>query len=438
MKRELNNTSIVNYFKERLKNIKFINPSDYTKIERWLDSLCDHNKKRYEKARIAGDMWKFFIKNSLEAITPNLRGYDELCRYFDDYAEYENLLFALDKNYRDHTIHSIWVMLLGFYLKGKCAQFKNMVYEISKFREGDDSDVKKTNEIIKESEDLLWCLISLTHDLGYPIEKTRKASDRMSKMIQNFGFLNLQGLDYSFKIVHQTAISELLDILSSSVFWIDKGWGKIGYWSGRRADFAKSFERLDHGIMSAYLLLMYLDWICDTTNLLRGIEETGFTEHSFAANLAIIKHLLHAISAHTNKNIHTDLLNSMDSLLFLSDELEEFSRYSRSLRTNEWIEVNCRTEVQFTANSFKINYTFDNQDIGTDIESFFEEKVRKIHWRFELNPAGITKISIICKDVRKADPLVYEYQKSLTKTVVRTPHGNYTDVLQFLKKRPTL
>ena len=116
MKRELREDAIVDFFKNELRNMEFIDPKDYIDIESLLDSLCDHNKERYEKALTAKDIWKFFIEKSLRAFTDNLRGYDELCRYFDDYIEYENLLFALDKNYRDHTIHSVWVMLLGFYL----------------------------------------------------------------------------------------------------------------------------------------------------------------------------------------------------------------------------------------------------------------------------------------------------------------------------------
>ncbi|MCK4731252.1 MAG: hypothetical protein KAT65_02235 [Methanophagales archaeon] len=431
MKRELREDAIVDFFKNELRNMEFIDLSDSTQIESWLDSLCDRDKKRYEKALTANDIWKFFIEKSLRAITDNLRGYDELCRYFDDYIEYENLLFALDENYRDHAIHSIWVMLLGFYLRGNCTPFKNFDYHLPEYSPEVQDDILETKKIIKKFENPLWCLIALTHDLGYPIEKTRKANAIMAKMIDNFGFLSQKDFDYSFTIVHQTAINELLNLISSSIVWISKGHYKIGYDSGLRVDYAKSFERLDHGVMSAYLLQMYLDWICDSMNIMRGVGEAALIGNEGAAKKTMIITLLEAISSHTNKNRYTYELNTMDSLLFISDELEEFSRYSRSLKTNDWININCRTEVQWTKNSFGMNYTFDNRDIGDDIESFFKEKVRKTHNRFELNSKRIKKLTITCSDVRKAEPVDFKYEKTLSGTIVKTPEKSYTNILDF-------
>ncbi len=428
---ELREGAIVDFFKKELKNMKFIPSSDHNDIESWLDSLCDENKNRYEKALTARDIWEFFIKKSLQAITNNHRGYDELCRYFNDYIEYENLLFALDENYRDHAIHSVWVMLLGFYLRGNCTPFKNFDYHLPEISPEVRGDILETKKIIKKYENPLWCLIALTHDLGYPIEKTRKANAIMAKMIANFGFLRQNDFDYNFTIVHQTAINELLNIISSAVTWKPEGGYQVGRRVGTRVDMAKSFERLDHGIMSAYLLQMYLDWICDSMNIMHGVGEAALIGNEGAAKKTMIITLLEAISSHTNKNRYTYELNTMDSLLFISDELEEFSRYSRSLETSNWINVNCRTEVQWTKNSFGMNYTFDNRDIGDDIESFFKEKVRKTHNRFELNSKRIKKLTITCSDVRKAEPVDFKYEKTLSGTIVKTPEKSYTNILDF-------
>ncbi|MCK4732148.1 MAG: hypothetical protein KAT65_06775 [Methanophagales archaeon] len=437
MKRELREDAIVDFFKKELGNMEFIDPKNHLYIESLLDSLCDHTKERYEKALTANAIWKFFIEKSLRAFTDNLRGYDELCRYFDDYIEYENLLFALDKNYRDHTIHSVWVMLLGFYLKENCAVFENINYVIGNLQK-DDDNLQKTIEIIKKFENPLWCLIALTHDLGYPIEKTRKANAIMAKMITNFGFLRQNDFDYNFTIVHQTAINELLNIISSAVTWKPEGGYQVGRRVGTRVDMAKSFERLDHGIMSAYLLQMYIDWICGTMDIWQGLGNISSTSHETAAEKTMVITLLGAISAHTNRYSYSHRLNNMDSLLFISDELEEFSRYSRSLETSNWINVNCRTEVQWTKNSFGMNYIFDNRDIGDDIESFFEEKVRKIQNRFELNPKRITKLSITCSDVRKAKPVDFKYEKTLSGTIVKTPEKSFTNILDYFMEKPDL
>ena len=79
----------------------------------------------------------------------------------------------------------------------------------------------------------------------------------------------------------------------------------MGYDSGIRVDYAKSFERLDHGVMSAYLLQMYLDWICDSMNIMHGVGEAALIGNEGAAKKTMIITLLEAISSHTNKNMYT-------------------------------------------------------------------------------------------------------------------------------------
>ena len=432
---ELREDAIVDFFEKELKNMKFIPPSDHKDIESWLDSLCDNSKKRYEKALTARDIWKFFIKKSLQAITNNHRGYDELCRYFNDYIEYENLLFALDENYRDHAIHSVWVMLLGFYLREKCTAFREIDYYITYKHNHPkaQNDVVETKKIIKKYEKPLWCLIALTHDLGYPIQKTKKANAIMAKMIANFGFLRQRDFDYNFTIVQQPALNELLKILAASIVWTDEGY-QIGYQSGVCVDYAKSFERLDHGIMSAYLLLLHLDWICDTMRMIRGVEEPS-KDYEKAAQQTMIITLLDAISSHTNKNKYTDNLNTMSSLLFISDELEEFSRYSQSSKKKDWINTKCRTNVRCTKNSIKMEYILDTPDIDDDIESLFREKVNKIYNRFEFKSEKIKKLSIICKDMRTSEEPKLEYVKTASEQFLKIDgkrYNNNTEILEFL------
>lgn len=441
MLRELREDAIVDFFKKELRNIKFLPEANYPDIEQRLDILADSGEKRYRKTEAARWIWKLFVEKSLSDITDNLRGYHELCRYFDEFADYENLLFALDKNHRDHVIHSIWVMLLGLYLRKTFAPLKNIDYEVIlpnfyKQKEKVVKAIKRTKDITKEHETSLWCLIALTHDLGYPIQKTTNANELMAKMVSNFGFLEQKDFRYSFTIVHQTAISELLNIVSSFVAWMPSGGYRVGYLSGGRLDYAKSFERLDHGIMSAYLLQMHLDCICESMTIPQEVPELQLIDHEMAAKQATTITLLRAISAHTNKNVYWPEVNLMDPLLLLSDELDEFSRYSRSLESNEWIKVGCRTEFECTKNSLQVKYTFDNKDIGDDMESFFKDKVEKLWKRFELEDGKIRKISVTCRDVRKAHPVDYIYEKTLSQDpqdiVKREPGKSSYDIQGFL------
>ena len=128
MQYELEKHAIVDSFQDGLRNIDFVDPQHHTNIAQKLRILCKHNIPRFEKATIAGELWKFFFVNSLRAITHNDRGCRELCNYLDQCIEYEDLLFAVDERYRDHIIHSVWVMLLGLYLREKCDLFSNIQY----------------------------------------------------------------------------------------------------------------------------------------------------------------------------------------------------------------------------------------------------------------------------------------------------------------------
>ena len=125
---KLQPTELVNNFMSELPNMKFIPQipsSDYGFIRKSLDILSNikngkqRNYSRNIKTKSAIILWKYFFGHAFKSITQNHRGYHDLLDYFDQYAHYENVLFALDKKHRDHVIHSVWVMLIGFYLMKK-------------------------------------------------------------------------------------------------------------------------------------------------------------------------------------------------------------------------------------------------------------------------------------------------------------------------------
>jgi len=419
MFRELGQDVIVELFKRELPSMKFVPRSDRLNIEQNLDILIRHEEKRFRKTTAAIWLWEYFLEKSLRDISDNPRGLRQLYRYFRDFTEYEDMLFAVDRRHRDHVIHSVWVMLLGVYLIKTFPAFRRFSYPHvqgtpSKGKLG--ANIKKTIDIIRGHQTSIWCLISLTHDLGYPIQKTKNANLAMEKMINNFGFLARKDFDYSFTIVHQTAISELLNTLSSIVFWNPSGGFTIEHTLGTRLEFARSFEQLDHGIMSAYLLQSYLDFICDihqdiTMCYLPGVT---FKDYNVAANYAMVATWLFSIARHTTKNAYACDLNDLDVLLVISDELDEFSRYSRSKSTQDWIEVGCRTECECTKHSLNIKHTFDNTDVAEDMESFFKSKIDRLSNLFELQAGRIQKVSIVCKDVRKTPNQVLIWEKTLS------------------------
>ena len=70
---ELIDSVLIESFKQQLTTIDFLASSDHAEIKSLLDSFSQDNKQRPERSRIAGEIWKYFFKQSLNSITSNLR-----------------------------------------------------------------------------------------------------------------------------------------------------------------------------------------------------------------------------------------------------------------------------------------------------------------------------------------------------------------------------
>ena len=414
---DLDGPTIVSSFKQYLSNFTFIRQSDLGNISTQLDQLADLTVSRSRKTDAAIWLWDYFANRALNSITTNTRGYHKLSAYFKHYAHYEHVLFAIDENHRDHVIHSIWVMMIGFYLSKQCRPLSCLSY--NPFQPADliDSDrqpasMKEAIKIFRSNENALWMLVFLTHDLGYPIQKTTVANDVMAKMISNFGFLTQTNFSYQFTVLHQPAIDELLNTLSTLILWFPDGNYKLGIEPGTRLDYSKTFERLDHGIMSAYLIQRYLDFICDTMSWYRHVPEYFQKDSQGAALRALIIEWLSSISDHTNDNKYFEDLNDITVLLIISDELDEFSRYAHHRTSDTWVSVHCKPSINCTKHSLDFVYNFRNKT-RNDTVSFFRGKILMLIDRFDLNTNSVRKISIKCLNSSSVpyDNVTYYWEK---------------------------
>lgn len=440
---DLNPADIVNSFKKRLPLMTFIEPHDHTDIATRLDVLIDVRPplkrfaySRLQKMEASRWLWDKLLSSSLSAITDNLRGYDELRSYFAQYIRYENLLFAVDRRHRDHVIHSIWVMLIGFYLLEKCRPLSPIDYShlLVNYHSpsGAPPNMTACQRDINQREPVLWLLISLTHDLGYPIQKTREANELMSSMIDNFGFLERQQFTYNFTILQNTAIEELLNILSTHLAFTSNLKHRLIFSKGIRLDYAKSFERLDHGIMSAYLLINLLDYICDTMDYPSDPTMSVYSTKSTSCQATIIA-WLSAITEHTAKNRYWNTLNDISLLLVLADELDEFSRYSHDTIRDRWVRIACDVAFTCTRRAIHFHYVFPaNPEF--DSLSFFRNKVAKLMNRFQLRSGQIELISLTSTHL-KPKRTKYHFQKTFQDrhgTVRRINGKTATDVHKWI------
>ena len=188
----------------------------------------------HDKIQVAKNLWKMLFEVSMVHIDPDKQGYDELFRYFDEFVTFEELIFAADMFYRDHTLHSLWVYFLGEYLYNKpefSFLFKNFYgnYKGAKnisehFRKleanhifGNFIGILERVGDIMNYEDSIRCVIALTHDLGYPLKKIAKINKSIGKVLPFFAISENREFNFQFETVQQLYIENLLELLAFNV-----------------------------------------------------------------------------------------------------------------------------------------------------------------------------------------------------------------------------
>ena len=168
----------------------------------------------HEKIKTAKDLWKALFEAAMTFIDPDKQGFDKLFLYFNRYVEFEELIFASEAFYRDHTLHCLWVYFLGEYIFHN-PQFSNLfvnkertIKNTSKFSgvlvslEHPNifgNFIQRLDNIIgiTKLSDSIRCVISLAHDLGYPLKKIDKINTEIGKLLPYFAIS-----EFSLSLIH--------------------------------------------------------------------------------------------------------------------------------------------------------------------------------------------------------------------------------------------
>ena len=185
------------------------------------------------KINIACTLWKKLFEASMSTISSNKQGYDKLFKYFDAYVEFEELIFASDSFYRDHTLHCIWVYFLGEYIK-RNEQYKPLfidseqtiitikgLYEVlsthDSFEELTDERVKRLCTVLSDLENLneaSRCVEALTHDLGYPLKKIEKINKSIAKVLPYYAIHQVNDFSFMYDNMQQDFVEQFVDFIS--------------------------------------------------------------------------------------------------------------------------------------------------------------------------------------------------------------------------------
>lgn len=260
---------------------------------------------------------------------PYAYGVQNLYEYFEKYNEFENLLYGGSEYYRDHVIHVIRVWIIGtdILLRDK-AKFIQAIEIVRGFK---FSDLEKLS---------IWTIIAMSHDLGYPLEKSMKIMDKTKDMMKCFIQNPILSMDFSFSGV-QNLMNDFVIRFMSSKMWRVRDRGTIAIESEPGADekdkdyfvarlqpkfyfkFQKSLEQNNHGILSSLLIYKMLLYFLESdysTN-----EDYVFDEED-TRQFYMRREILRSISSHTCQDIYQLHLYSFSLLLIIADDAQEWGR----------------------------------------------------------------------------------------------------------------
>ncbi|MBO4679423.1 MAG: hypothetical protein J5626_07110, partial [Lachnospiraceae bacterium] len=236
MEHFIDEKTVMRFYIERMERdeILFLQGKGEAKeeIKQALEKLIAESKMN-NKIQLATVLWKKLFEAAMSFISTNKKGYDKIFKYFDSYVEFEELIFASDSFYRDHTLHCLWVYFLGEYLYNM-PEFSELYRTEREVSEGykvlaklpDNVEIfdRKEAMILKailsmEEEsrplrDSVRCLSALTHDLGYPLKKIEKINKSMNKVLPFFAIHNFANFSFEYENIQQEFVNRFIDFIS--------------------------------------------------------------------------------------------------------------------------------------------------------------------------------------------------------------------------------
>lgn len=338
----------------------------------------------YKYSKEINVIWKLIIEKSIKCLrffdkrepfltnsskSPIAYGVTELGEYFDKYTEFESLLYGGGKYYRDHVVHVFRTWLLGI----ECLLENNAKY-LEKINIGENVVVNPLEKIS------IWSIISLTHDLGYPLEKSQEIIDKTKDMMKSFIVNPIVSMDLSFNGVQNNMNDFVVRFLSSKMHKkeltlhsdesnSDSKETETKYVARLQPKyyfkFQKSLEKSKHGILSAIIIYKLLLYFLESDY---SINEDYVFDEEDVRQFYIRREILRAISSHTCHDIyHLDMLN-FAFLLIIVDDSQEWGRKRIG-------ELYVKTKTKYEFNEIKPSF-----DIGVlEIEKNGKNKTIKIH-----------------------------------------------------------
>jgi hypothetical protein len=353
----------------------------------------DANLFEYGKELIKHLISKCIEFLSDEGDSPKRISIHKITKYIDTFAVFEEMLFGLDQKYRDHTLHSLWVYLfghefivsLGGYDCIEIAGQMNITYS-------SENDAKFTchTKAVKGTLphlEAMWGMISIMHDLGYPIETiSNKPHEIFGTILDPFAvdFTSIFQINLSSRIslLHQS-ICDLLSMMyrpkslttAESADLYKKADGKGKHLHVEREPDTTKDEAHEMEFKIASIDRKHSAWSAiiafKNINYLHESDYRGGGTRDYL-KLLTRRDILSSILHHTSEEPKDIAVNRFQFVLLLMDDIEEAARYSRGGKLRGLVSDFCklRWKITKTTATIELDYTGYGSDFanGKNIE----------------------------------------------------------------------
>ncbi len=270
------------------------------------------------------DLLTFFHSESL--------GIQELREILDAFSEFEGLLYgASPDRYRDHIMHSFRVWIVGHAILTEL-----LAGELST---GEDAGL----QISGEEWQCMWALVALCHDIGYPLGAIEKINGRARDTFRKLGLVPSGDLRFAFQQQMLPFHDTIIRLIASKP--VKARCDCYQLWKpaegSSNADSAlqgaylthlqnkyylkllKSFDRLDHGIVSSLLMSRSLVYFLESDFSHDGWKALGYED---CRQFLIRREILRAVASHTCPDIYHLCFNTLSFLLYIADEMQCWGR----------------------------------------------------------------------------------------------------------------
>jgi len=241
-------------------------------------------------------------------------GVKELRDLLAAFSDFEGLIYgASPERYRDHIAHPFRVWLLGHALIGH-----QLGWDLA------PSDMPRGMSIAPVEWECMWAIAGLCHDVGYPVKAVENVNELARKTLGDLGLTPASVLRFGFSPQMLPFHESMIRLLAGKVVRTPGRGGYVTHLQSKYyLKYLKSFDRLDHGIVSALLISRAMVYFLES-DMTR--DEYSPLDAEDARQFVIRREILRAIASHTCPDIYHLTFNTLSFMLYLIDEIQCWGR----------------------------------------------------------------------------------------------------------------